>query len=389
VEEEQEERKIIPLFGKDEMNLVEFPFGPVRRTSEKTLEVEHLVFDKRLKREVTRRLIITGSDKWGLPRPVDDQVLVGLKTLTHEAGYVSEKVEFSRYRLCRCIGWEPDGRAYARLEESLDRIKATTLKFKDSWYDNAAKEYKSKTFSIIEDVEVCSRDQFDRARLTKGGGPVQLCSVRWSDVIWKSFQDGFIRTLDMQMFRQVAKGRRREVPLRLYRILDKRFYHTAVAKFNLRRLCIGTLGLSAGYSPSQMARVLDRAAKWLVECKYLDEWWYSRKGHDIEVHFREWKKRAVKKQRMLQSVSAADEPRAQEMDSLRQWIGSQEEQHLQECEVEALAVEFGRELERKLILDERSRGIPVRQAGRIRQEYLRRFVGSKSVEASKRAAGSQ
>jgi len=364
------------------MNLVEFPFGPIKSASEKTLEAEHLVFDKRLKREVARRLIITGSDKWGLPRPIDDQVLVGLKTLTHEAGYASKKVEFSRYRLCRTIGWEPDGRAYARLEESLDRIKATTLKFKDSWYDNAAKEYKSKTFSIIEDVEICSRDQLDRARLTQGSGPVQLCSVRWSDVIWKSFQDGFIKTLDMQMFRQIAQGRRREVPLRLYRILDKRFWHAPKARFELARLCKGTLGLSPRYSPAQMRRVLDRAAAWLVKCDYLEGWWYSGAGSSSEVHFRKRTAKLVSRPRLLKCVteggSASDTP----TDTLRTWIGDQNEVLLQALEDEALAAEFGRDLERRLVLDEKTQGIPIQRAGRTRQEFLRRFAESKRAGAA-------
>ena len=30
-----------------------------------------------------------------------------MKTLTHETGFASRKVEFSRYQLCRIIGWEP------------------------------------------------------------------------------------------------------------------------------------------------------------------------------------------------------------------------------------------------------------------------------------------
>src|SRR5438270_13167407 len=124
----EDEAKVIPLFGKDEMNLIEFPFGPISSTTAKTLEVEHQIFDRRLRREVTRRMIITGADRFGLPRPIDDQVLVAMKTLTHEAGYVSPKIYFSRYQLCRVLGWQPDGRAYARLEESLDRIAGTTLK---------------------------------------------------------------------------------------------------------------------------------------------------------------------------------------------------------------------------------------------------------------------
>ena len=70
---------VIPLFSKDEMNLVEFPFGPITTGSTKTLEIDHPVYDRQLKRVVNRRLIITGADAFGLPRPIDEQVLIGLK----------------------------------------------------------------------------------------------------------------------------------------------------------------------------------------------------------------------------------------------------------------------------------------------------------------------
>lgn len=265
------EVEVIPLFGRDEMNLVEFPFGPVTALDEKTFEVEHPVYDKQLKREIKRKLLITGSDAFGLPKPIDDQVLIGMKALTYEAKFASRKVEFSRYHLCRTIGWATDGRAYRRLEESFDRIAGTTLKFKDSWYDKGEQEWKSKTFHLIEEVELCSKDRLDRARQKSGRASQQLCSFVWNETIWKSFDDGFLKKLDMEMFRKVSSGRRKEIPLRLYRILDKRFYNAPVARFDLRRLCLGTLGLSSSYCPSEMARVLKRAAKWLVHCGYLSE----------------------------------------------------------------------------------------------------------------------
>jgi hypothetical protein len=89
-----------------------------------------------------------------LPRPIDDQVLLGLKTLTHEAGFASPQDHLqplsalSRHRLGA-------GRpAYERLEQSIDRIAGTTFKFKDAWWDNGEKEYKSKTFHLITDVEI-------------------------------------------------------------------------------------------------------------------------------------------------------------------------------------------------------------------------------------------
>ena len=262
---------VVPLFGRDEMNLVEFPFGPITAMGQKSFEVEHTAFDRKLKREVSKTLLITGSEAFGLPRPIDDQVLVGMKALTFENQFRSRRIEFSRYHLCQILGWSTDGRAYRRLEESFDRIAGTTLKFKDAWYDNGEKEWKSKTFHLIEEVELCSKDRMDRTRRKTGKSSHQLCSFVWNETIWKSFDDGFMKSLDMEMFRKVSKGRRREVPLRLYRILDKRFYHSTIVRFDLRKLCIGILGMSSGYCVSEMSRVLSRAASWLSACEYLSD----------------------------------------------------------------------------------------------------------------------
>ena len=263
--------EIVPLFGRDEMNLVEFPFGPITASETKTFEVEHPVFDKALNREVNRKLLITGSDAFGPPRPIDDQVLMGMKALTYEAGFNSRRVEFSRYHLCRTLGWAPDGRSYQRLEDAFDRIAGTTLKFKDSWWDKGESEWKSKTFHLIEEVELCSKDRLDRARMKNRKSAQSLCAFVWGEVIWKSFQDGYMKKMDMKMWRRISSQRRKEVPLRLYRILDKRFYRQSHVRFNVRQLCIGTLGVSSHYAPSQMVRVIKRAADWLVECHFLRE----------------------------------------------------------------------------------------------------------------------
>ena len=263
--------EIVPLFGRDEMNLIEFPFGPITQQDAKTFEVEHTVFDSKLKREVDRTMLITGSDAFGLPKPLDDQVLMGMKALTYEAGFQSKKVEFSRYRLCKTLGWPTDGRSYKRLEESFDRIAGTTLKFKDGWWDHGENEWKSKTFHLIEEVELCSRDQFDRARMKTRSGAQPLCSFVWSDTIWKSFADGYIKKLDMAMWRKINSRRKKAVALRLYRILDKRFYRKSYVRFDVAKLCVGTLGVSRDYAPSQMVRIVERAAAWLVECGFLRE----------------------------------------------------------------------------------------------------------------------
>lgn len=386
----EREHRVIPLFGKDEMNLVEFPFGPVTQSTAKTMEVEHEVFDKTLKRDVSRRLIITGSDAFGLPRPIDDQVLIGMKTLTHESGYASRQVRFSRYQLCRIIGCEPDGRAYKRLEESLDRIAGTTLKFKDAWWDKGDREWKSKTFHLIEEVNLCSRDELDRKRIKTGETGQKLCSFVWSDVIWKSFQDGFIKTLDMNMFRRIANGRRREVPLRLFRILDKRFHYGNVARLKLARLCVGTLGLSPSYSPSQMYRILERAADWLVECGFLASMHAEgeRLSRDSKVVFTKARAKTDKRAAAAKTRTSLPTSNRETLDATirddqhRQWLLGQEEATLVFEEGLALEAGFGSELERKLVREERSSGVKVRESGRIRTQFVRRFIESKNTNAA-------
>jgi hypothetical protein len=370
----------IPHFGRDEMNLIEFPFGPITRSGAKTLEVEHKVFDRSKKREVKRRLIITGSDAFGLPRPVDEQVLVGMKALTYDAGYGSRKVEFSGYHLCRTIGWKPDGRAYRRLEESFDRIAGTTLKFLNAWWDKSEREWKSKTFHLVDEVELCSRDRMERTRARIGGGELRLCHFVWNEIVWKSFEDGFIKAIDMEMYRRIARGRRREVPLRLFRILDKRLHGKALARFDLRRLCVGILGLDPKYCPSEMARVLDRAVGWLVECGYLVQFRFEaarhRGGSVVFERQARAKSRREYEPASLAGKRASDGPSYpnRSKGANDEWLSQQSESELLRCEGEALELGFGTELERRLVLEERSSKTPVLSSSRIRRGYVRKYI---------------
>ena len=99
------------LLGKDELNLIEYPLGPIKPTDSKTYEIEHITRDRVTKKPTFRKLTIIGSDAFGLPTPTDERVLLGLKALTLESSFASRKVFFSRYHLCRTIGWNPDGRS--------------------------------------------------------------------------------------------------------------------------------------------------------------------------------------------------------------------------------------------------------------------------------------
>src|SRR3954451_17132102 len=96
-----------PNGGRDEMNLAEFPITLLSdRVPEgaKTLVFEDKVFDQQAGEFVTRRLTVTGSDQYGLPTAVDDEVLVALLQLTKLDGFHDPKVHLSRYELLRILG---------------------------------------------------------------------------------------------------------------------------------------------------------------------------------------------------------------------------------------------------------------------------------------------
>jgi len=377
----QQTSKANARYGRDEMNLIEFPFGPIKPTEAKTFEIDHFVRDRSTGKPVCRKLVITGSDAFGLPRPIDEQVMIGLKALTQQAGFQSRRVHFSQYQLCKTLGWPPDGRSYRRMESSFDRIAGTTFKFKDSWFDNAEKSWRSHMFHLVDNVELCSENRMNSIRQATRRRKQPLCSFVWNEVVWKSFEDGYIKKLDMEMFRRVAQGRRREVPLRLFRWLDKRFYHDTAVRIDVEKLGKGTLGLSAKY-PSEFKRVIKRAAEVLIDCRFMAGCRFRNgKNHEgIDVEFVKTQKRKRPTATRVPNVGTKPLPESAQPDSHQLWIQSKNENELQAAEDRALIAEYGSKLERAAIERDRAIQLPIKESGLIRQQYIRRYLDPGSFE---------
>jgi hypothetical protein len=74
-----------------------------------------------------------------------------------------------------------------------------------------------------------------------------------------------------------------------------------------------------------------------------------------------------------------------EPDTLKVWLGSQREEDFAKHEAEALAAGFGSELERTIVLEEKAKGVSMNCSGRIRQEYVRRFMACDAKQDRKMA----
>lgn len=254
---------------KDEMNLAEFPIAALTdRVPDGTMT---LVFEDQIEHEgdaIVRRLSITGHGKLGLPSALDDQVIVGLIQLTkRQNNFTNSRVYFSRYELIELLGWSQDGHSYRRIDDALNRWVGVVLSYENAWWDNAEQSWVDENFHIIDNVTLYDREKaMSRAKNGKAKPPKPLSSFKWNDVMFRSFQSGNLKQLDLEYYLSL----RLPTSKRLYRFLDKRFYHRERVDFDLRTLACEHVGMSREYAPTELKRKLRSAFDELEKSGFLE-----------------------------------------------------------------------------------------------------------------------
>jgi hypothetical protein len=254
---------------RDELNFAEFPIAAVSDTvadNVKTLEFTDEIFDPSTKKPVARTLIITAADKFGLPTALDDEVLLGLIQLSCVKGFSERKVHFSRYELIKLLGWRDESKSYRRVEESLYRWAGVTLHYRKAWWSKEEQCWVNETFHVIDQVTVFDRERIERRRkMAKDSPEKALSSFVWNDTVFQSFQAGYIKSLDFDFY----KSLRSAIAKRMFRFLDKRFYHKGRWEFELRAFACEHVGLSKNYSNSELKRKLMPAVRELERRDFL------------------------------------------------------------------------------------------------------------------------
>jgi len=263
---------------KDELNLAEFPIAAL--TDRIPDGQTTLVFEDRLERRdstpIVRRLTIMGTHKHGLPTSLDDEVLVGLIQLTkRRSNFTDPRVQFSRYELIQLLGWPQSGQSYRRIEEALHRWVGVVLMYENAWWDNQDRSWVDEQFHVLDNVTLYDRERWrTSARTGKSGkweksgskAPLPLSSFRWNEVIFRSFQSGNLKQLDLEFYLKL----RLPTTKRMYRFLDKRFYRRSRLDFDLRTLACEHIGLSRSYAPTELKRRLKPALEEMEQLGFLE-----------------------------------------------------------------------------------------------------------------------
>jgi len=256
--------------SRDEMNLAEFPLTVLSKRvdpSVKTLEFHDAVRGKNGE-TIKREWIITGADKFGLPTSSDDEVLLGLLKLTADEGLTNRRVTFTRYELLKILRWTTEGRSYTRLQNALDRLSGVRIKATNAFYDNESKLHSTRNFGIIDAYEI------------NDGRDTRASFFTWSDVLFKSFQVGFIKKLDLNFYLDLQSA----VTKRLYRYLDKHFWYRSRLQVNLFTLSHEKVGISRNYKyASSLRQQLEPALEELVNKGLLLSFEFLGKGASTEV----------------------------------------------------------------------------------------------------------
>jgi hypothetical protein len=283
----EEQLKLFPGFvafteGKDELNIAEFPIAALanRLNSDiKTITYEDEITDAKTGELVPRKLVITGSDEYGLPTSFDDEVILGLLNLSRMQGFMERVVTFNRHQIIAVLGWSNQEYYYDRIKESINRWLGVSLYYDNAWRDKGAGTWKSGGFHLVDNVN-----------WGKNGEP---STVTWNEKIFESFKQGNLKSLDLETYRKLHSPTAR----RIYRFLDKRFFQRTYWKFDLSHFAYNKIGLSrtAYKDMAQLKRQLKpaieqlEAAQIIMPCSVEDRFTMIARGK-WKIHFQKFSK---------------------------------------------------------------------------------------------------
>jgi hypothetical protein len=194
---------------KVESNLEEFPVFQLGRKRQKGTAAYERTIEGTDGSRLKQRFEVSSS-KYSLPGPMDMDVYLAVLELLEIRGGMPEsgKLNFSLYELVQILGWQPGGRTYAKLKESLRRIALTGIESENAFYSKGEQRHISDTFRLWS-------VHFSDKR-SKRGDASSRHHIRFDEWFIRSFHDYYLKGLDTNFYWQLSSPLSR----RLYRLVD-------------------------------------------------------------------------------------------------------------------------------------------------------------------------
>jgi hypothetical protein len=136
--------------------------------------------------------------------------------------------------------------------------------YRNAWWSKARSCWMDEKFHVLDNVWLSHRGDRD-VEAQPADDPQPRSAFVWNDVIFRSFQSGNLKSIDFDFFKELKSA----IAKRLYRFLDKRFFHRDRWEFNLQEFAWEHAGLARSYDAAGLKRKLRPGIAELEEKGYL------------------------------------------------------------------------------------------------------------------------
>ena len=243
--------------GKDEMNLIELPFTLLTKRNPKGLKTieRHWLGKGEDGKERKFNKIITGSDKWGLPTFIGEEVYLACMELSYRQGFENRKVSTSQYDLIKLMNWPTGGSSYQRLIKAFNQLGGIWITTNAFW-DNQNKRYQKLGFGLIDDY-CFFEDEKKGQKSNYHQLSIPLGYFHWNETFFsQSIKKNNIKTIDTSLYFSLNGYTTK----RLYRFVDKKLYNQQSFEIDLFRLAFEKMEMTGNYKyPSKVIEKLKPA----------------------------------------------------------------------------------------------------------------------------------
>ena len=210
----------LPKIINSEVNLLVFPFFALNRKNiNKKLETEYKNIVRRGDQKVEIVWNVSANPKYGYPGPFDREVHKAaeqiISEILKEKGEIKNPIPLgSLYNICKRIGIdETAGKNYRMVKETLERIRATTIKSAGTFYSKEGKQWVDDNFSLYDRIVFKGKELLDN----KIADDNYLFLGSWYIQNLNSF---YIKPIDYTYLQSLES----KTASRLYEILGVKFY---------------------------------------------------------------------------------------------------------------------------------------------------------------------
>jgi hypothetical protein len=281
LEEDEESTDLLPQgIIRSEVNFLNYPFFALSRTdARKRTTTKYQTTANRGDERLDASWVVSANSMYGYPGPFDRKVHKAIEQIISN---LEKPIENpiplgSFYSISQHLNLKKSGRFYSNIKAAIERIVATTIQSKGTFYDKGKKRWQEATFHLY-DMVIFTGENLPNGEIADTN---YLFLGKW---YLDNINTRYVKPLDYTYYRALQSS----IASRLYEILGVKFYagHSFI-QYKYSTLC-QLLPLTQQRYASDAKKILNPAHDELIRTGFLDKVeWQEILGakHDWYLHY--------------------------------------------------------------------------------------------------------